>query len=137
MAYNGYLLKIGEFTFPNTYIQANTYSPYVNMQDLNPYTDADGYVHRNPLILKALKVEFSTIPMDNTVFAELMGNIQRQYINADGRECEITAYIPEYDSYVTQRGYMADFTPQIYGIFNNVIYYNPIRVAFVGGVADD
>ena len=43
----------------------------------------------------------------------------------------------EYDDYVTQMGYMADFAPQIYGTYGGVIHYNPIRLAFIGGVADD
>lgn len=136
MAYQGYLLKFGEYIIPaNKYIKANSYSPYVNMQDVDPYTDSEGYVHRNPIELKTLKVEIETPAMlTNISFSELMRNIQENYINAKGREGYITAYIPEYDDYVTQYGYLADFTPSIYSNHGGIIYYNSIRFAFIGGV---
>lgn len=135
MAYNGYLLKIGNYTFPEKYIKPESYSPYVNMQDVDAYTDANGYVHRNAVELKALKIELETIPMlTNKQFAEIMSNIKKNYITEKERKVTITAYIPEYDDYITQTGYMADFTPQIYGTYGGVIHYNPIRLAFIGGV---
>lgn len=136
MAYNGYLIKVGDYTIPaNKFIKADSYLPYINMQDLEPWTDANGYVHRNPVSLKAMKVEFETPAMlTNTQFEELMSNIRENYTSSKGRECNVTAYIPETNAYVTQKCYLADFTPQIYGVFDGVIYYNPIRFAFIGGV---
>lgn len=137
MAYSGFLLKIGNYTFPTKYIKAESYSAYANMQDLNPYTDANGYAHREAVELKAIKVEFETPAMlTNKDFSELMYNIRQNYIIEREKSLYVTAYIPEYDSYVTQRGYLADFTPQIYGIFNGVIKYNPIKFSIVGGVYD-
>ena len=136
MAYDGYLLKIGEYVVPPKYIKAETYSPYVNMQDIDPWTDANGYVHRNAIELKALKVEFETPPMmTGAELSAFLTKIKNNYISEKERTFNVTAYIPEYDSYLTQKAYLADFTPVIYGIFNNVIYYNPIRLAIVGGVA--
>ena len=138
MAYSGWLLKIGNYEFPMKYMRAESYSPYVNMQDIDPWTDANGYLHRNAVELKALKVEFETPPMlTNAKFSELMGNIKGQFLDAKSRKCIITAYIPEYDDYVTQTGYMADFQPTIYGTYGGVIHYNSIRFSFIGGVADD
>ena len=139
MAYQDYLIKVGDYTIPtNKFIRADTYKPYVNMQDLEPWTDADGYIHRNAVELKAMKVEFETPAMlTNITFEELMSNIRANYTNATARECMVTAYIPEYDSYVTQKCYLADFTPQIYSNANGVIKYNPIRLAFIGGIAND
>lgn len=136
MAYEGYLLKFGSYIIPaGKYMKAESYMPYVNMQDLDPWTDADGYLHRNAIGLKALKVEFETPPMlTNVEFSELMRNIRNNYTDSDGRAGMITAYIPEYDDYVTQKGYLADFTPQIYGTYGGVIKYNAMRLAFIGGV---
>lgn len=137
MAYSEFLLKIGDFVFPHEYIRADSYKAYVNMQDIDDYTDANGYLHREAVDLKALKVEFETPPMmTNTQFSSLMASIQSQYTIPKAKQCVITAYIPEYDDYVTQTGYMVDIQPQIYGIFNGVIYYDAIRFAFVGGVYD-
>lgn len=136
MAYNGYLLKIGSYVVPSKFIKAESYSPYVNMQDVDPWTDADGLVHRNAVELKALKVEFDTPPMiTRTQLNELLNGIRNNYISAKERTVNVTAYIPEYDDYVTQKAYLADFTPVIYGIFDGVIKYNSIRFAIVGGVA--
>ena len=139
MAYEGYLIKVGDYIISTKkFIKADSYSPYVNMQDLDPWTDADGYLHRNPVELKALKVEFETPTLlTNDEFEELMSNIRRNYVNKVGRECMITAYIPEYNDYVTQRCYLADFTPQIYGNYNGKIHYNSVRFAFIGGLFDE
>lgn len=139
MAYQGYLIKVGQYEIPaNKFIKADSYSPYVNMQDYEPWTDANGYLHRNAVKLKALKVEFETPAMlTNTEFATLMSNIRSNYTDTTSRECNVTAYIPESDSYVTQRCYLADITPKIYSTAGGVIRYNPIRFAFIGGVADD
>lgn len=138
MAYQGFLLKIGDYTIPHKYIKADSYSPYVNMQDVEAYTDANGYLHRNAVELKVAKVEFETPSMlTNVTFTELMDNIRANYLDVKSRKILITAYIPEYDDYVTQTGYLADFQPKIYGVFDGVIKYNPIRLAVIGGVYDD
>lgn len=122
------------------YIRADSYLAYVNMQDFEPWTDAAGYLHRNAVGLKALKVEFETRAMlTNTELSELMSFIRSRYANEQERATYIRAYIPEYDDYVTQKGYIADFTPQIYWAKqiddnNGILYYNPIKFSIVGGV---
>lgn len=139
MAYAGYLIKIGNYIIPLSKIKADSYYPYVNMQDYEPWTDEKGYLHRDPVDLKALKVEFETrAMMDNIEFAALMASIRANYISGKekGRECDITAYIPEIDDYVTQRGYMSDFKPQIYYADATKIQYDPCRLSFIGGVTE-
>lgn len=138
MPYSGFLLKVGDYEISDEkYIKANSYSPYVNMQDIDDYTDANGYLHRNAVELKAAKVEFETPAMlTNTQFAELMRNIRANYTIPKARQCVITAYIPEYDDYVTQTAYLADFQPTIYSNAGGIVRYNPIRLAFIGGVFD-
>lgn len=136
MAYDNYLLKIGDYVVPMKYIKAETYSPYVNMQDVDPWTDADGYVHRNAIQLKALKIEFETpAMMTQKQLNTFLSNIKSNYISEKERTFNVTAFIPEFDGYVTQKAYLADFTPVIYGIFDSVIKYQPIRLAIIGGVA--
>lgn len=138
MAYSGFLLKIGDYTFPHKYIRADSYSAYDNTQHIDPWADSDGYEHLNAVLLKAIKVEFETPAMlTNTQLAEIMQNISANYIKEKDRTVMVTAYIPFIDDYVTQVAYLADPTPSIYGIFKNVIKYNPIRFAFIGGVASD
>lgn len=136
MAYGGYLLKIGNYKInAKKYIKFNSYSVYPNMQDLEPWTDSNGLLHRNPVELKAVKVEFETpAGLTNAEFAEFMKNIRGQYVSAKGRTVYFTAYVPEYDDYVTQYGYVADFQPSIYGIKGNTIIYNAIKFSVIGGV---
>lgn len=136
MEYSGWLVKVGDYIIPaKKFIKADSYSAYVNMQDLDPWTDADGYAHRTAVELKAMKIEFETTAMlTNKDFSELMANIRRNYTVPRARQFLLTAYIPEYDDYMTQTAYMADFTPQIYGNYNGIIHYNPVRLAFIGGV---
>ncbi len=136
MAFNGTLLKIGDYTISGKkYIKANSYSPYVIMQDSDAYTDGNGYLHRDAVELKALKVEFETpAMMTNVQLSEFMENLRRNFTNQTDRQCVITAYIPEYDQYFSQTGYMADVKPTVYTVKNGTIYYNPIRFAFIGGV---
>ena len=137
MAYSGFLLKIGNWEFPQRYIRADSYSVCVNMQDIDSWTDANGYVHREVINLNALKVEFETPAMlTNTELEELMSNIRANYTVPKARQCMVTAYIPEYDDYLTQTAYLADITPQIYGTYGGVIHYDAIRFSFVGGVYD-
>lgn len=142
MAYDGYLLKLSNgsfnYKFPHKYIKFDSYSAYVNMQDLEPWTDANGYLHREAVDLKVEKVEFDIhAMMTNKELTDLMKNIQKCYTVKKARQLLITAYIPEYDDYVTQTGYLADFTPSIYMIKNkSTICYNPIHFEFVGGVYD-
>ena len=140
MAYAGYLIRVGNYTIPqDKYIKAESYSAYVNMQDYEPWTDANGYLHRTAVDLKALKVEFETPALlTNIEVSELFCKIRENYKvgGESGRICEVTAYIPEYDEYVTQTAYLSDFTPQIYRTEDSKIWYNPIRLSFIGGVAN-
>lgn len=141
MAYNGYLLQFysnsSSYIFPHEYIKADTYLAYLNMQDVDPWTDANGYLHRTAVELKAFKIEFETIPMlTDTQLTSIMRGFKSVYHSQKDRTLYVEAYIPETDTYVTQKAYLADFQPQIYGIFDNVIKYNPIRFAIIGGVAE-
>lgn len=138
MAYSGWLVKVGEDIIPaDKYIKAESYSAYANMQDVEPWTDANGHLHRNAVELKAMKVEFETPAMlTNTGLTEFMKIIQSNYTVPSARQFLLTAYIPEYDDYKTQTAYLADFQPQIYGNYGGIIRYNPIRFSFIGGVYD-
>ena len=56
----------------------------------------------------------------------------RNYINELERKVSITAFILEYNGYVTQDAYMAEPQPQIQTIKDNNIQYAPLRIAFIG-----
>ena len=132
MSYDGYLVKVGDYKIPFKYINSNTYKASMNVQDLDSYRDADGVLHRNTLSHVPCKVEFETANMFHTDFADMMGNIQRNYVNAAERKAVVSAYVPETDSYVTQDMYMPDITPTIINQFSGKLLYGSTRIAIVG-----
>ena len=132
MAYSGYLIKIGDFTFPMSLIKADSYSPYKSVTDLDSYVDGDGKLHRNALEHFGYKCEFETVPMmTNTTFGALMSNIYSQFINTTERKAICTLYIPELDDYVSCEMYMPDIKPQIYYADDTKIQYDAVRFAFI------
>ena len=134
MSYQGYLVKVGSYEIPmGKYIKADSYSVYQAVQDLDSYTDANGYLQRNVLDHAPVKIEFETPPMlTNTQFADLMSNISANYTIAKERKASVTAYVPETDSYVTQDMYMPDIQPTIYGSYGGVLHYDAITLKFIG-----
>lgn len=133
MAYNGYLIKAGHYTIPNGMIAAETYKITKNGQDLNSYRDADGDLHRTAIPNFMWKVEFETKPLlTNVEMTDLLKNIQRNYINAVEKNLTVTAYSPEDDFYFVQEMYMPDIAFEIYYADEQIIKYNPIRIAFIG-----
>ena len=83
MGYGGYLVKFGNYTIPNNLIKQDTFSSYVNMQDKDPWTDENGYEHRDAVELKALKVEFETKAMlTEKQFDDFWKNIEKNYTKA-------------------------------------------------------
>lgn len=133
--YSGWLLKIGDYVLPKKFIKADSYKAYVNMQVVDPWTDGNGEEHLTAVELKVAKIEWETVPMlTNITFEELISNIRRNYIIPKNRRVMFTAYIPEYDDYVTQIGYLPDPQPQMYYADDKIIKYDAIRLAIIGGV---
>lgn len=131
--YQGYLIKVGNYTIPLSLIRADSYIVFQSITDLDSFVDADGYLHRNALDHTANKVEFETVPqMNNTEFAALMQNIRSQYTVPKERKASVTCYIPETDNYETQDMYMPDIKPQIYLASATEIKYDAVRLAFIG-----
>lgn len=130
--YSGFLLKIGNEIFNMKYIKEKTYKGYVSVQDLDSYRDANGLLHREALSHVPIKCEFETIPLNNEQYEKIMDMIRRNYINELERKVTITAFILEYNGYVTQDAYMAEPQPQIQTIKDNKIQYAPLRIAFIG-----
>ena len=133
MAYNGFLIKVGDYIIPFKYMKSESYMAYRSIQDLDSYRDANGELHRTALTHVPNKVEFETPAMLTDVsFTDLMSNIQRNYINVNERKASVTMYVPETNEYVTQDMYMPDIQPKMYHADKNIIQYKPIRLAFIG-----
>ena len=133
MAYEGYLIQIGNYKIPIKYMQAENYAVTLNSQDLDSYQDANGDLQRTALNNFVPKVEFQTPPkFPQSKMNDLFSNIRRNYINSVERKLVAKIYIPELDSYVTQNVYLSDPEFSIWGIIDDTIYYNSVRIAFIG-----
>lgn len=134
MSYQGYLIKVGNYTIPtDKFIQAESYKVALNVQDLDPYRDANGVLHRGALEHRVPKVEFETPAMlTDLEMAEFMGKIRENYIISAERKVSAKVYVPELDDYVTQDMYMTDPEFPIYGNYGGVLRYSPVRIAFIG-----
>lgn len=133
MAYNGYLIKVGNYTIPNTLIQAESYDVVMHVQDLDSLRDANGILHRTALEHQVNEVNFNLKPMlTNSEVPDIWGKIRSNYTVASERKVSATVYIPELDDYITQDMYMTDTKFPIYGTYANKITYNAISVSFIG-----
>ena len=134
MAYSGYLVKVGTYTIPLSFIKAESYKVTHLIQDLDSYRDADGVLHRNALSHVPDKCEFECVPMlTNTEISTVVNSIRAQFTNAAERKASVTIYIPETDSYVTNEDmYMPDPEYNIYYADASIIQYNSVRFAFIG-----
>lgn len=135
MAYQGYLLKVGNYTIPTNIIGLDSYTVTLNSQDLDSSRDTDGVLGRNALPTKVIKVDFETKDqMTNKSFGVVMQNIRNQMTDRKEQKVTLTAYVPYLDDYVTDSAYLVDPAFQIYRVDNTTrtIYYRPIRMAFIG-----
>lgn len=131
MAYSGYLFKVGEYTIPEKLIIS--YSCTANIQDLDSYRDALGYLQRNALEHVPVKAIFEIAPLcTDTEFETVMSNIRNNYTVAQERKFSMTAWVPEYGDYVTQDAYFSDPTVDVYGTYDSIIHYNSIKFTAIG-----
>ena len=133
MGYGGYLIKVGNYTVPFDCILASTFQSPLLGQDKDSYNDDNGKLHRTALKNTIIKTEFEIPPMKTDEdYAEFFGKLEQQYIDKVEKSCNVTAWIPELNKYVTQKCYVPDITPTLYFADDNVIKYNSTRIAFIG-----
>lgn len=126
MAFNGYLLKINGIIFPNKYIALDTYISIPNQQtDLDAYTDADGYLHRNVLPHTASKIEF------NTPLLDLAKKQSMQSLIPTRVKLILEYWNDEENIYKIGNFYVPSISYSIYRTTEKDIIYNPIRIAFI------
>ncbi|MBQ7775304.1 MAG: hypothetical protein IJ379_05230 [Lachnospiraceae bacterium] len=132
MAYQDYLIKVGEYIIPTKYMKPGTYSTSLTVQDLDSFRDMQGKLHRTALAHKVNKVEFETPKMmTNAEMTEFLENLRNNYIVANERKLSASIYVPEIDAYMEQEVYLVDPKFTIYNQLAGVIYYNPVRIAFI------
>lgn len=132
MAFNDYLVKIGNYTIPNKCIKYDSWSSIYETLDWDSYRDMAGKLHRNALSERKIKVEFTTPNMYKSEFDALMAGIRSQFTDAVEQKGNVTAYIDELGDYVTQEAYLVNVNPKIAQNSPFGIIYQPTRICFIG-----
>ena len=133
MAYNGFLIKVGNYKIPHSWIKAETYSALYSGQDLDSYRDANGVLHRNALDRKPDKIEFE-IPAgwDDEKKCIFMEHISNQYVDVKERKVIASYYDVETGEYEESEMYIPDITWTIKSVINGKIMYDSARFALIG-----
>lgn len=129
MAFQGYYVKVGDFTIPLLYMRLESYKSMPDQrQTLDAYRDADGYMHQNGLPHTVTKIEFETPYMVNSDMQDLIQGIRRNYINVTERRVNLTYYDDSIDDYKSGVFYLPGTIE--YVRYNKEIYA-PTRFAFI------
>lgn len=129
MAFQGYLIKVGNYTIPLQFMKLESYTSMPDQrQDLDSYRDADGYLHRNVLPHTATKIEFETPYMRRSDMQALIQGIRSNFTSNLARSCTVTYYDDETDEYKTGTFYMPGTIE--FQWYNKEIYA-PSRFAFI------
>ena len=134
MAFNGSLLKSGDDEFPLTHIYKESYKVTPNRrQDLDPYRDANGKLHRNTLSHTATTITFETKPMWNNQFETVMSWLRSHYSNSSEKKIPLTYYSPDTNSYKTGNFYVPDveMNMDLVDTVNHKIFYLSTTLEFI------
>lgn len=132
MAYQGYLIKIGNTVIPERFMKTDSFDASYPALDLDAFRDANSDLHRN-VVGRKLKVEFSTPYMYDFQLKELFND----YINPNiltqlEQDCNITCYYKKADDYITQHCYLVDPNFKISQNSQLGFIYSPTRICFIG-----
>lgn len=137
MAYNGYLIKLGGSSgtvLPLTYMRLESYSCTPNQRmEAKADRSITGLLQRTTVEHTATKIEFETPILTNAQAVALYSMISNHFTNNLERKLTIYYYDMETDSYKSGDVYVPDIQYTINRIdnSNNIVYYNPIRIAFI------
>nr|DAK80925.1 MAG TPA: hypothetical protein [Caudoviricetes sp.] len=131
MAYQGYLIKVGNTVFPMKYIRAETYKCTPNQRiDQDSDSDATGMLHRNVLPHTRTKIEFETPQMLRGADVAAINALLGLAGNAR-RDVTIEYWDHESQGYKTGQCYVPDVSYQIMRNAGDDLVYMPIRYAFI------
>ncbi len=140
MAYAGYLIKLkaangaAAVNLPFKFIRAESYSCTPDQRmEAKANRAVTGKLVRTTVEHTASKIEFETPYLTNAERAELNKLFKDRFISDLERSISMEYYDDETDTYKDGTMYMPDVQYNIYRVdnTNNVIYYNPVRYAFI------
>ena len=132
MAFNGYLIKVGTYTVPLSFMRYESYNITHSTLDLDSYRNANGVLSRNALAHKVDKIEFNVPMMTLEQFHSVWDNVVNEYTNATEKKIPVNYFVPETNSYVTANMYVPDIQFTIRNIDGNTINLNETRISFIG-----
>lgn len=135
MAFEGYLIKLGNYTFPMKHIAEETYKATPKQrQELDAYRDNLGKLHREVVDNMPSVIEFTTVSgLTNTEVKNIFELIHSNYVNEAERKLMVTYYLPETDSYSEpEEMYMPNIQFPIDYIDGDSVVYNTIALTFIG-----
>ena len=134
MAFNGYLLKIGQTVFPLSFVFKESYDITPNRrQDIDPFRDANGKMNRNVVPHMVTTISIKTKPMWNNEMAQLMSLIKNNYLSEKEKKVSLTYYCPDLDDYQVGEFYIpdVDFNINLVDTERNRILYNSTTIEFI------
>lgn len=133
MAYGGYLIRFGNYTFPDKYIDADSVNVAANRRlDVNAYTDGDGITRRNALQHTRTTIEFQTGTLYESEIKEIMKGIVQNYINPKERDAMCSYYDTEYMCYKNGHLYLdSNMSWSLGGTAGGELIFKPCKFSFV------
>lgn len=137
MAYEGYLIKLGGaggVTLPMKFMGIETYKCTPNQRmEAKATRSVTGVLHRTTVEHTASKIEFETPNVTNMDIDELNTLLRNNFQSVLERKIVIQYYDNETNSYKTATCYIPDVDYTIDHIDQeaNIIYYKPVRYAFI------
>lgn len=133
MAYGGYLIKFGNYTFPDKYIDSDSVNVAPNRRlDINSYSDGDGVTQRNSLKHTRTTVDFSTGTLYESEMDEITEGIVSSYINPLERDAMCSYYDTENRCYKTGHFYLdSNMAWSPGGKAGGELIYKPCKFSFV------
>ncbi|MBQ2902415.1 MAG: hypothetical protein IJE49_11300 [Agathobacter sp.] len=134
MAFNGYLLKMGEDIFPLFFVFKESYKVVPNRRvDLDSSRNANGKLQRNVLDHMPSTISFQTKPMWNDELNEMMSFIRSHFSVEKEKKMILEYYCPDTDDYKTGEFYVPDIEYSIsrVDLENNKIFYNGFQLEFI------
>lgn len=128
MAFAGWVLKVDGKILPVSFIKLSSYEITPEQdQDLDPYRDTTGLLHRNVLEHEPSKIEFQLKMLRESQMIVVDG------ILGDGKECMAEFWNPKRHRYTSGNFYIPARTYSMYRVDadRNDILYNPQRVALI------
>lgn len=134
MAFNGYLLKMGEDIFPLSFVYKESYKVVPNRrQDLDSSRNANGKLERNVLDHMPSTIVFQTKPMFNDDLDKMMTFIRTHYTIEKEKKIKLNYYCPDINGYKTGDFYLPDieFSINLVDLEKNRILYNGFQLEFI------